>query len=138
MTCAVDSSVLLDVFSADPTFGHASLRAVLSQAQRGPLVACEVVWAEVAAFFPSGDEMAGAMERLDVGFSALTAATALFAGGRWKAYRLGGGTRERLMPDILIGAHAFLQADRLLTRDRGFHRQLFTDLVVLGPEGASP
>jgi predicted nucleic acid-binding protein len=55
---------------------------------------------------------------------------ALAASDAWKAYRRRGGRRERLIADFLIGAHAQLQAERLLTRDRGFY---FAKLSVLDP-----
>ena len=49
----------------------------------------------------------------------------------------GGARRDRIVADFLIGAHARLQADRLLTRDRGFFRDSFDGLEVIDPS-ASP
>ena len=51
MKTAVDSSVLLDVFGGDPRFGTASLDALRVAYDSGPLVACDLVWAEVRAHF---------------------------------------------------------------------------------------
>jgi hypothetical protein len=55
------------------------------------------------------------------------------AGAAWRRYRESGGPRSRLIADFLIGAHARRQAERLLTRDRGFYRTYFADLVILEP-----
>jgi hypothetical protein len=38
-----------------------------------------------------------------------------------------------VVADFLVGAHALAQADRLLTRDRGFHRRAFAGLVIVDP-----
>jgi hypothetical protein len=73
------------------------------------------------------------MERLGMGFSPLEAAASLRAGDAWRAYRQGGGGRERVVADFLIGAHALGNAERLLTRDRGFYRTYFKSLRVLDP-----
>jgi hypothetical protein len=51
----------------------------------------------------------------------------------WKEYRRRGGKRTRVIADFLIGAHATVQADRLLTRDRGFYGRYFSRLTVLAP-----
>ena len=87
MITAVDTSVLIDVFGADPTFGRSSGKALRSAMAEGRLVACAVVWAEVASFFPSPSATEDAMRRLGVEFSAVSVAAALGAGSAWRAYR---------------------------------------------------
>jgi predicted nucleic acid-binding protein len=130
---AVDTSVLLDLFGADPRYGPASREAIRSCREQGGLVACEAVWAEVSAAFPTNVQARAAMERLGVQFVPLDLAGAAGTGQVWRAYRSNGGTRQRVISDFLIGAHAASHADRLLTRDRGFYRRYFDDLTILDP-----
>jgi predicted nucleic acid-binding protein len=130
---AVDTSVLLDVFGADPKFGPSSAAALRACLEAGQVLACEVVWAETGASFATVAGADSAMRELRVDFAALDAPTALAAGMTWRAYRKAGGTRERVIADFLIGAHALTYADRLLTRDRGFYRCYFKELRVLDP-----
>ncbi|MGO8790298.1 MAG: type II toxin-antitoxin system VapC family toxin [Terriglobia bacterium] len=133
MITAVDSNVLLDVVGADPTFGPASANALRTALREGQLLACDVVWAEVAGSFGSAAAAQDALKLLNLEFSALTLEAALEAGTAWKAYRARGGLKTRVTADFLIGAHAFSQADRLLTRDREFYRSYFKRLKILDP-----
>lgn len=136
MITAIDTSVLLDVFGADATFGPRSRDMLRRCIAEGPLVACEIVWAETTAHFASGDAAGEAMARLGVEFGPVDREVALAAGAAWKQYRARGGTRARVIPDFLIGAHALAHAERLLTRDRGFFRSCFRRLVVVDPAAA--
>ncbi|MFB3921712.1 MAG: type II toxin-antitoxin system VapC family toxin [Terriglobia bacterium] len=133
MTTAVDSNILLDVFGRDAVFGAASAQALRTALQAGSLIACEIVWAEVTASFASPAAALDAFNRLNLQFSAISVESALDAGVAWKAYRKQGGQRVRVVADFLIGAHALRQADRLLTRDRGFYRAYFKRLAVTDP-----
>lgn len=134
MITAVDTNILLDIFGADPTFGPQSKEAVRSCLGEGTLIACDVVWAEVASFFPSSEAAQDTMYRLGIEFSPILLETSLAASRAWRTYRNRGGGRQRVVADFLIGAHAISQADRLLTRDRGFYRAYFSRLKVLDPQ----
>jgi predicted nucleic acid-binding protein len=130
---AVDTNALLDVFANDADFGRCSANALRRCIAKGSLIACDVVWAETGAWFPDTTAAEDALARLRVEYSPLAAATALQAGRAWQKYRKAGGTRERVIADFLIGTHAATQADRLLTRDRGFYRSHFAGLAIIDP-----
>ena len=134
MITSVDTNVLLDIFSASPRFGAPSREALRACSREGRLVASEVVWAEVSAAFASPRAANEALASLGVDFVPMTSGAALKAGTAWRTYRKrGGGRRNRVIPDFLIGAHALDASDRLLTRDRGFYRSSFRRLRVLDP-----
>ena len=133
MITAVDTNILLDVFTADPRFGAASSAALRRCRSEGGLVACDVVWAEVAAAFHDPVAAANALDGLEVEFDEIDREAALAAGLAWRRYRSAGGSRRRILPDLIIGAHAVARAERLLTRDRGFYRSSFRKLEILDP-----
>jgi predicted nucleic acid-binding protein len=133
---AVDSSVLIDVFRGDASFGRRSADALRACLAQGGLIACDVVLAEVAAGFEDSATAEHALDRLGVRFVPIDSAMALAAGAAWRAYRRRSRRRDRLVADFLIGAHAAAAADRLLTRDRGIHSRYFTDLAILDPTRA--
>jgi predicted nucleic acid-binding protein len=74
-----------------------------------------------------------AMAKLGVGYSPVEQKAASTASRAWRKYLVRGGRRQRVAADFLVGAHAFEQANRLLTRDRGFYHDYFARLSVVDP-----
>lgn len=133
MITAVDTSVLVDIFGADPKFGERSAETIRRCLSEGSLVACETVWAETATVFRQESAFLEAMRILEVDFSQMSRDAALRAAAAWRRFREQGGKRDRIASDFLIGAHALVQCDRLLTRDRGFYRGCFQRLKIIDP-----
>ena len=134
MITAVDTNVLVDVLEPDPRHGAASGDALTRCLTEGTVIACDVVLAEVATVYGEKQaELLAALETMGINYSEVTQEAALEAARHWHAYRSRGGSRQRIAPDFIVGAHALAQCDRLLTRDRGFYRNSFTALTILDP-----
>ncbi len=136
---AIDSSVLIDLLGGDERARSAE-EALRYALQRGPVVACDVVIAEVVTGVGHGSEMLEALEGAGIAYSPLEFRSAARAGEMQRRYRErvraspAGTTQRRVVSDFLIGAHALLQCHGLITRDDGFFRDYFKGLNVIVPK----
>lgn len=130
----VDSNVLIDLFTKDPTWCAWSFAQLADAADRGPLLINHVIYAEVSIRFTNFEELEEALGR-DAFLRAELPWTAAFLAGKcFRDYRSRGGTKTSPLPDFFIGAHAAVMKLPLLTRDAKRYRTYFPTVELITPE----
>jgi predicted nucleic acid-binding protein len=134
MITLVDSNVILDIATDDPSWGAWSAEALARVADESTLAINPLIFAEVSAGFATIEELeqlvpADAFRRLDLPYEA-----AFLAGKAFLSYRRRGGRKSAPLADFYIGAHAAVAGLRLLTRDSRRYRTYFPGVRVIAPE----
>jgi predicted nucleic acid-binding protein len=132
MRTAVDSSVLWSIFKGESD-ARDWVEVLIEARQESSLIICDIVHAEISPFFTNFQEMNSRLDALGIEFVPIDPLTSFEAGRIFKRYRQEGGPRRNLIPDFLIGAHAFYQAGCLAARDRGYLRRYFPRLSIIAP-----
>jgi predicted nucleic acid-binding protein len=128
---AVDAPVLVELLTdgARADAVEACLRQSLGS---GRVVVCDVALAQLCAALRNGADALTALEEMGVHFQAVEAKSALRAGEMHRRHRQRSG-QDRLIADFLVGAHALMQCDGLVTFDATLHRDYFKGLKVIVP-----
>lgn len=154
MITAVDTNVLLDVLIPGAPHGDESERALAEAVRAGAVIISEPVYAELAAHFRDKAELETFLGDTGIRVESSRSEALYLAGTTWREYlrrraaglvcpRCGvpqevrcsacGATlqpRQHIVADFLIGAHALAQADRFLSRDRGYYAAYFPELKL--------
>ena len=130
----IDSCVLIDVLSNDPTWYEWSSAQLTGLIDAGSGVINQVIYAEACGSFDSPEEVDRAvrpdeLRRVDLPWQAAFPASRAF-----RVYRRRGGTKTSPLPDFYIGAHAQVGGLKLLTRDVSRFRTYFPDVELICPE----
>jgi len=137
MRTAIDTNIISALWSHNPA--TAQVAGLLGRvASEGALVICPAVYAELIAHPKATEQFVDQFlvaTRVEVDFS-LDEAVWRETAQRFAAYarrrrKSAGGEAKRLLVDFLIGAHAFLCADRLFTLDPHRYAQDFPRLRLV-------
>jgi predicted nucleic acid-binding protein len=134
MKTALDTNILSNIWSAQPM--EAVVRAALNRLKRdGSFVICPVVYAEALAhpnYSEEGVHHFFKVAGITVDFP-LSDSVWIEAGRRYGQYAIRRRRSQpepprRILADFLVGAHALLQADQLITLDVKFYRTNYPEL----------
>jgi len=128
-----DTSVLLDIATADAAWWPWSERQLRSAAAQGPVLINPIIYAELAPAFASQAALdqwldPAVLHRLPLPYPAGWLAAQAFV-----KYRRAGGTKTLPLPDFYIGAHAEVDGLTLVTRDAARYRTYFPNPVLIAP-----
>jgi predicted nucleic acid-binding protein len=154
MITAADTNILLDVLIPDAPHGDESERALTEAVRAGAVVISEPVYAEIAAHFSDRAHLDRFLADSGIRLERSDAEALYRAGRAWSDYlrrrpaplvcpqcsaaqqvrcgrcRASLQPRQHVVADFVIGAHALVHSDRLLTRDRGYYATYFPDLKL--------
>jgi predicted nucleic acid-binding protein len=129
----VDSNVLLDVLTDDPTWFGWSAQALAVAAETGPLYINTIIYAEVSIRFNTIEGIEAALPSADFRRLQLPWESAFLAGKAFLQYRRSTGTKHSPLPDFFIGAHAAVTSLALLTRDHRRYSTYFPTVRLIHP-----
>lgn len=157
MRTAVDTNVLLDLLAGDEAAIVAAREALAGALAGGSLVICPVVYAELAASFQDADTLARFLGSIQLQLESFSTDALVQSALAWREYARRRGRevqcpqcgrrseprcpgcgaalswRQHIIPDFLVGGHAAVQADRLLTRDPRYYRRHFPSVTMVSP-----
>lgn len=129
----VDSSVILDIFTADPRFYERSLTLLSQWSLTHHLAINAIVYAEVAVGFERIEQLDEAVEGAGLVMKDLPREALFLAAKAFLGYRKRGGAKTSPLPDFLIGAHAAVEKLPLITRDPKRVRSEYPSLSIIEP-----
>jgi predicted nucleic acid-binding protein len=129
-----DSSVLLDVFTADPVWAEWSVGQLEKAAAEGTIFINSMVYSEISIRFSRIEELEVALDDSGLVWSEIPREALFLAGKAYVSYRKSGGSKTMPLPDFFIGAHAAVAGLVLITRDPQRVRGYFPRVRLLCPD----
>jgi predicted nucleic acid-binding protein len=130
----IDTNVLLDLVTDDPVWADWSIRQLDAASLTDDLIINDIVYSELSVRFARIEELDGVLDDAGVALAPMPRPALFLAGKVFQQYRAAGGTRNGVLPDFFIGAHAAVSGVPLLTRDVQRYRTYFPSIRLITPE----
>ena len=129
----VDTNVLLDLLQDDPRWAFWSQGQLESASLTDRLAINPVIYSELSIAFERIEELEAAISEANLAVETLPREALFLAGKAFVKYRRRKGSRQGVLPDFYIGAHAAVLGVPILTRDVERYRSYFPTVRLIPP-----
>lgn len=124
----------MDVLENDPDWADWSVAQLRAQAQIHRLVINPVIYAELSLTFSTVEALDDTLVALQIPVIDMPKPALFLAGKAFVKYRRQGGTKNNVLADFFIGAHAAVAGFPVLTRDVRRYAGYFPTVALVAPD----
>jgi len=132
----VDTNVLIDVLENDPDWSDWSIDQLRIQSQIHKLVINPIIYSELSLSFSKVEALNEVLRKMELELLELPREALFLAGKAFLQYRRKGGTKNNVLSDFYIGAHAATSKLPLLTRDIKRYKNYFPTVKLITPNNS--
>lgn len=130
----VDTNVLLDVLEDDPQWATWSQQQLETASLADRLAINAVIYSELSIAFERIEELDTVVAEASLALEPIPREALFLAGNVFLGYRRRQGSKQGVLPDFYIGAHAAVAGCPILTRDARRYRGYFPTVRLITPE----
>jgi hypothetical protein len=130
----VDTNVLVDALEDDPDWADWSIAQLRAQSKIHRLAINPIIYAELSLTFSTAEALDRTLDDLGLIMIEIPRPALFLAGKAFARYRRLGGTKNNVLGDFFIGAHAAVSGHPLLTRDTRRYATHFPSVMLIAPE----
>jgi predicted nucleic acid-binding protein len=130
----VDTNVLVDVLENDQSWADWSISQLRAQSKIHRLAINPIIYSELSLTFSTVEALNQALDDLNLAMLEIPRPALFLAGKAFVRYRRQGGTKDNVLGDFFIGAHAAVSQYPVLTRDTRRYSSYFPGVVLIAPD----
>jgi predicted nucleic acid-binding protein len=129
----VDTNVLLDVLEDDSEWAVWSQEKLDSASATETLAINAIIYSELSIAFARIEELEAVIAEALLNVESIPREALFLAGKAFLKYRRGRGSKQSVLPDFYVGAHAAVMQWPILTRDAKRYRGYFPEVQLITP-----
>lgn len=130
----VDTNVIVDILEDDPNWADWSIAQLRAQSKIHRLAINPIIYSEISITFSTLEALDATVNELGLLILEMPRSALFLAGKAFVQYRRQGGTKNNVLGDFFIGAHAAVSQFPILTRDTRRYSTYFPSVKLIVPK----